>query len=1027
MASVKLWYGPAGSGRAGLIDRTMLDHWGRATLIVPSREHARRRAESLLAQSGQPGIWDRPVVTFQDFAARLIRQSRFEGDRLSPLEQRILLDRALASVGKSGGLAAVGRSAETEGFLSHVQQAITRLKQAAVDPAEFRERAMRRARPSNLDAVVADIYAEYQKLLLENGALDLPGLYWVAALHCQETRPACLAEIDAVLLDGFDDFTSSEYRLIEAVVPHVEFAGFGLNYDADPRRRDLYETVRRTAERLALRFSPVVESVEPVPPRTTTEFAAANLFLRDEPATRDGLVENIGLIECHTPVHEVETIARRIKGLIVEQGAAPGSIAILLRSHGDEGDSIRTVFREFGIPLQMENRPALNTVAAPRAALALLSALDGWRRDDVLDLLTGPPFGAPDKAAHQAFAALARHARIVGGSKQWEYRIERLQTRLLENDVADTRRVRRELDDPAGACDALRAALEQLKEVATCLPSTATIAYHAEAIDGVVAGWALPGIDALRGVLGDMHRWDSVKPETVPRRAFARRLRQALAASEADDDSADGGVWCIQIESARHLNFDYVFLAAANEGNLPKPPTRNALFSDSDVEQLREAGIGIDGVEVHSRREALLFQRVFEVPLKGLFITRHTIARNEQEKLESPFVADLHRLLPQIAWIPDASVHVPLPSQAACPRDLRNAAFSGSAELKIWFPVEMACAVPGAIVEAERHGDGPFGSHDGVLGDGELIAAVARKFGPDHVFSVQQIETYISCPFRFFLERVLELATAEIDDDGFDPMVRGTILHEALETFHRLHAGVPFSDLQIDLVTPALSGAIDRAFERHAWKSANTPDGVIRVESARMKVSLGRYLKIERERKNELPWQPTYFETAFGRAGEPSAGPISAPEAFSLDTDAGPVLLAGRIDRIDLLDSAARIIDYKSSVLPKAGDVANGTSLQLMIYAMAVENHLMKGAQCAEALFIRPGIEETREALGRESKKANFEERQKNCLRVLAESVKGIRAGRFHPATGKEACSFCPSHNICRRESARMERKASDG
>ena len=52
-----------------------------------------------------------------------------------------------------------------EQIQEHGDLIIAHLKQAAVEPEDFRERVRKRARPSPMDAVVAEVYAAYQEML----------------------------------------------------------------------------------------------------------------------------------------------------------------------------------------------------------------------------------------------------------------------------------------------------------------------------------------------------------------------------------------------------------------------------------------------------------------------------------------------------------------------------------------------------------------------------------------------------------------------------------------------------------------------------------------------------------------------------------------------------------------------------------------------------------------------------------------------------------------------------------------------
>src|SRR5262249_609794 len=49
--------------------------------------------------------------------------------------------------------------------------------------------------------------------------------------------------------------------------------------------------------------------------------------------------------------------------------------------------------------------------------------------------------------------------------------------------------------------------------------------------------------------------------------------------------------------------------------------------------------------------------------------------------------------------------------------------------------------------------------------------------------SVSAIETYLTCPFKFFAQRVLKLEEERDDDEGMDPRAPGEFVHEVFESF----------------------------------------------------------------------------------------------------------------------------------------------------------------------------------------------------------------------------------------------------
>ncbi|MCW2992010.1 MAG: hypothetical protein JWM73_2604, partial [Solirubrobacterales bacterium] len=192
---------------------------------------------------------------------------------------------------------------------------------------------------------------------------------------------------------------------------------------------------------------------------------------------------------------------------------------------------------------------------------------------------------------------------------------------------------------------------------------------------------------------------------------------------------------------------------------------------------------------------------------------------------------------------------------------------------------------------------------------GPLSPATAAAVIPeDRTFSATAIEAWASCPVKWFIERLLRPQELVPDPEA---LVRGAVAHEVLSDVFSGQDGRP--------LTPAgLPAARERMHESLAARSAGQPISVnperLRSEVRRLEADLVRYL--EHAARAHSAMRPVQFEQDFR-------------------VDLGPFTLEGRIDRIDVLDGEAVIVDYKGkSATPVAKWVEDG-KLQLGLYVLA--------------------------------------------------------------------------------------------
>jgi ATP-dependent helicase/DNAse subunit B len=1033
ICTVRLFCGPGRSERAGAMDALMREHWGHALLITPTQAYATHRREVLMLDGNLPGAWGQPVRSFTDFVQWLLEREGRPVRRIDDFGRRLLLEQCLDRLSSEGRLAEVGTGTENAGLVTHLLRVVAGLKQAALEPEAFRVRVMGRSDQSPFDGLVADVYAAYQEALKDSGQYDVPGLYWETYERCRAGKPRALEGLEALFFDGFDDFTPSEFRLIEGLVPHVSLLALGLNCDLRPGRRDLYTLSIATAEGIRQKFDIMAESFDPPPPRRYSEYAGDNIFWRDRPSLPEGLQADLIVVTCSDRLHEVETIGRRVKRLIRDEGVPPNGIAVVFRNLSGVAGALRSVFAEFGIPVRILTRPRVSDSALGTFLNRLFEATGTWARETVLDVLTSAWWGL-DAPVAAAAPLLARTAQIIAGQEEWTRRLEAFAARLERPDSEAAKPI----PGAAKLARALLAEIARLQQLTDVLPEQGTSAVLAAALDGLLdtlgiedtlAAYPDPVLaENERRVLAAVRQLletlaDSGTNESIPREAFLEGFARGLEESSYPWAGGAPGVVCMDAASARNLRFDHVFFGGLVEGVTPMPPALSAIYSDRDLERLRKAGVALESKREHGARERLLFHHVLESAQQRLTLSWSLQKEGGRETTPSPFLVDVQDLFQRVDGVveppPRSDSFLPRFEDIAGERDLRNAAFFYPGARQAYANAFPALEAATAIEDA-RQDASPFGKHDGMLSDPGLVDGVRQRFGPSHQFSVDQLETYGECPFSFFAQRILGIAETETPVAEFDPRVRGIILHNVLQRFHQHFIGCPAGSLPPAEAEQVMLRFVAAAFEDHGRRSVTAPPGVLAMEQRRLETVLRRYLGIERSIPDD-PWEPRHFEVAFGEVRGPKDDPCCRADPFILETEAGPVRFAGRIDRIDMANASARILDYKSSAPPVKKEIDAGRSIQLTVYAWALEQHLLPGTQCAEAHFVQVG---RRLSKGNPYREAPWTENEDIVRQAVADAVNGIRAGVFPPVPATAAaCTYCAHAHACRHETARIERK----
>ncbi len=1053
MTQVEFYCGTHRSDRAAAIDTLVAQYWGRALLITPTHALASRRMEALLLGGTLPGAFGAPVREFTRFAENMLAAGGSRPRMLESLDRLLLMEGCLAEMAAERAEDDTGPDPAAPGWPRHLLDVITELKQAAIEPEEFAARVKALKNPGPFDELVAGAYARYQQALLNAGAYDVPGLYWEARALCESGAPGILAGLELVAFDGFDDFTPSQMRFITALAPHVPHLVIGLNYDMEPGRRDLFELPARAYARLRTALEAQGGTIiETRTLRTSdsanwAQHAADHLVPRDRTPIPDKLEDNVRLVPCLDGQHELETVARAIKRHILDDGVAPGRIAVAFREFGAMAGPLREVFREFGIPCRVRHRTPLRESAAGAFLLRLLEAVNGWQRAAVVELMASPwfqPEGPPGPL--DAAPMLAREANHVAGRGEWFGGVDWLEKRLdRHGDADDDEPGRLPLPDPKAALASLKARSQILAQLDDTLLKTASMKVHAAALAGVMVKCRLErGLEslgderhrraeqdallALGRVVETLYDADRTGEE-ISHSEFVGMLSRAMDCETFAWPDDRAGVWCGEATRLRHEAFDHVYYCGANEGVAPRPPSSNAVYPQTDVERLCAAGVELSGAVEHASLERLLFHHALCAAEKTFTVTWRMQGADGREALPGAFVAELRDLLGDhtVAPRPRADGLVPAPGEAACLRDVANAwALGGNARLERGFAADFAGIGELLALERRRHSAEDYDNFDGVLADLDTRAWVAERFGEKHQFSVSQIEKHIGCPFTFFVRHVLGIEDLREPAEELEPLERGTLFHDALRRLLETQRGKSAAALleehgEEDLAT-LLDGVLREAFNAKAGRLAPVPVPLLDAERARMAKQLVRFMKRTAELLGDA-YRFAHAEAAFGTARGPRSATLHVPEPFIFEHAGLRALFSGKIDRIDAKEGGyVRIVDYKTGAVPANKDIYEGNDLQLSVYQWVVPQ-LLPGTVCDEAWYCSLTQKQDADAVGKSATrmKDKWAQRENAAREQITGAVTGIRAGCFPPEPRNRKRPDCPDAG--RFQAARIARK----
>ena len=1093
--------GPAGSGKTvRMLSRyreALCERVPQSTLwLSPTWRAAAAICDRLM--DGEPdGYLSPAVMTFDQFAESVVHVSPQPVRPLGRLVKRQLVRLLLDEQLEAGHIRHFLPIARTGGLVDQVCELVSELKRLDIWPDRFR-RACQARGMTQRDVELAAIYEAYQQVLNEHHLYDAEGRFWSARTLLGKGRRRPFERLRLVVVDGFADFTPPQHEILQILAGWVEELLITLPSESQPRRRDLFSKPLGTLEELRRRHAGLVVDETPRPAKPDWPAMAhleANLFANPRQLRPASQTTGLEILAASRPLGEIEVIGARIKRLLTtgsEQTCGrpvrPGDVAVVFRRLGEVDGLVREVFGRLGIPVALESAQTLDRSMA-LAALAGLVQLDveDWPFRGLLAVLSNNYF-QPDWPEWQDGLAAAASERAIR-----DLQIPRGRTRLLEQ-------LRREADRPTANNDTRHGRAEErsrraqlalpilvrLERVFGDLPERAPLGRWASAWQELAERTGLlraidepePAADhhphagrrnGVGTIIPDRVAWETLldalrtsdklsgllrrtPPELDRAEALAALVDTLQSVRVGDGEDESGRVRILSAASVRALGIPYVFFAGLAERSFPPPDREDRLYSEAEYRGLIEEGLPLVARTERGREEMLLFYEVMTRASRQVCFSYPGLDEAARPLSASPYLEEVDQACGagRIART-EVSDLSPVPSheEPLTAAEFRvkavAAAFAGDVSLLAGLvsrepEVGVGESVLAGLrmVEARRNRQ-QFGPTEGILNGPDAQDEVATRFGPSWTFTATELEQYASCPYRFFLERVLGLEPPEELGLAVDYRARGRLAHSGLADLHQRineHCNGPASPAALS--QEDYQRLLGETIQRLSERPGHTPlDAALHAVDLRLWIRWADdYLRQHRDYDQQwqdctVPLRPTWFEVSFGHSGG-RASSLSTDRPLEISTPEGVIRIAGRIDRIDTGTVAGRtvfnILDYKTGTSSRYSRdaVASGTALQLPLYVMATQQLLLAHEEAvpwqAGYWYLQQQGFKPRQALKmygchqeRLEPEPEWEKLRERVVALVAKLVESIRGARFPVYSADEQCTrLCPFRTVCR-------------
>ena len=1052
--------GPAGIGKTRfcLENFSRLIHESKTPLtpdvlyLLPSAEHRERILDLTLRKEGS-GFFGARVVTFNQLMRECLKAGDFS--LATDAQCRFLLSEILARYNGEYFSAVRGLA----GFLETMSDFLGELKESMVSLEAFRAgvKKLKKEKPewSAKYEDLLKIYEAYEGRLESLGLRDhRDGLFLLKETAAHKRNAPLLFR--HLFVDGFFDFSRSQLEFLSWLRERSERLTLALTVDLNPERSGLFEIPLGTlAELEKIGFhtvnlseavnqraiSPALRHIEkhlfcektsvlslragnpekgdrslsnqsekrPVPFFDTASSGVPPRPPEDGSAVFAADNDDYPLILEATGIRgEIEMIARQIRRLARTEQFYFSDIAVILRRIGEYEGVIRTVFRDFDIPVEIHERERLRgTPPARTLARFFRILLDGWKREDLFNFLKSS-YVEKDYAGICSLEIEALDLGIVSGRERWL----------------------KEIDHPL---------LKRINSFQDRFQAAKTVEEWIRLTREVVASFELPGtprdfaaLNRIQLLLEEIR--SSNFAQGSPGRSFEDFAKEFLGLIEIDlfslHDRNKNRVQVYDISLARQKEYKVVFLAGLLEKSFPVEIREDPILSDEE-----RRAVALAERLPRQAVERYFFYLALTRAQGKIILSYPRFDLEGREALPSFYVDEVKALFSEPIPTRSCPVNQSLPDleEAVEEREVmahlvrRLFQREGARERK---ERALSLALYNRFLEKE--------SFQILLGrvlyepaaqirDEKVKAAFFPRGG---IFKPTGLETYGRCAYRYFASEILRL---EEKEEGIDPKQVGIVLHKVLERYWRERVEKGRKELEeLEPAKDFVRSELHRLLAEPRYQLKGEKAYRIKLKKSEMESWLAQVVEREIEEGGPLPFAPRHFEFEFGFSA--SGGKSRAVDYLRLyDPYRKDLLLRGKIDRIDV-DSSGEyglVVDYKTAGGFKKSELEFGTALQLPLYLLAIQKllklkpaggeiHQIKDAK-RSGFYSRSALDDldSRTSSRNVLEQKQFDEVIERAVRFAYQFSEGITKAEI-PVRPRDCVSYCPFPSLCRIEKWRL-------
>lgn len=924
-------------------------------MLVPEQFNLQVQVE--LAKLLKPGLLRAEVMSFRNLAKRVLKEVGGIKEPVIDDLERVMILKKLLEQHKSE-LVYYKTTYGSEGFVDGINRLITLFEQNEIDKPfldaleqDEKSSAVFKSKLQDITAINEwfHTYIAERFVTVEKTMERLAG-----AVHKSD-----YLEDSIVWIDGFYGFTAVQMKIIEEIMHKVSQVIITLPIDRHYTMNEYiypnnpfydsiknYQSLMARCEQGNIPYETMVMKAD-----NKDEDALAYLsenYLKPYVKPFENEQDAIRIMSFPSKDEEVTQLACEIVRLIRDEDYRYHDIAVLVGDMGQYKSSLVSTFKEYDIPVFMDDKKSIHTnglVAIIDAALEVITT--GWTYKSIMSFLRFNRLDLTTDEIDTLENYLLEHG--IQGKKKWDATWERESKSIaLEVIQAIKEKVQvpllsleealKSAQDGSGKIkirEASIAVYNFLESIHAYETTQQHIAYYKqvgelslELENTQIWGQVVDTLERLVDLLGE---------ESVSIKVFKNILKTSFGYIEIGiiPPSKDQ-VIVGNIDRSRIPQVKALFILGVNEGVIPKIDESMPLFSDMDKLTLMQL------CEKADEKRSRLYDVVVHNPLyMGQFLVYYAFTRAREKLYVSTIQADENgkALRPSIVFYKLRKLFGEIPFecdqldalQAAKPAlgyvgwQLRKY-LDGQGEEGPWQDAMSWFMTSNEWKERIRH----LASYMAYTNQQEYLSEEnAKSLYPEGlVTNISQLELYRNCPCCYFIRYGLKASERKVLQ--WNAADIGTLFHSTLERYPKELAKCKTT--WVTATSEQQDQCIEEALRYSAAKLSQNAkqDGRFAYTLKKARKMTKRAIGALTHQLKAGEFEPEAYEVSFGSEQMP-------PIEIVLDNE-HTIFLKGQIDRIDVYTKDGegkyiKVLDYKSgnknfSLL----ELYHGLQLQLLLY-----------------------------------------------------------------------------------------------